>query len=174
MYATSRKKSAIVQKYIENCFTLDKKKFDIRFWVLVTNWNPLTLWCYEPYFRLCTEDHSLDQKSLANQFQHLCNRCVQVCMCVCACVRTYVLAYVCVCVFVCVCVTSFSTCVCCVQVCVCVRVCVFVMFSGGCVVWVWGVLCRGRVCGCGCGCGCRCECGLLGVGCVGERASLCV
>ena len=75
--ATSRKKSAIAQKYIENCFTLDKKKFDIRFWVLVTNWNPLTVWCYEPYFRLCTEDHSLDQKSLSNQFQHLCNRCVQ-------------------------------------------------------------------------------------------------
>ncbi len=61
-FATSRKKSAIAQKYIENCFTLDKKKFDIRFWVLVTNWNPLTLWCYEPYFRLCTEDHSLDME----------------------------------------------------------------------------------------------------------------
>lgn len=75
--ATSRKKSAIAQKYIENCFTLEKKKFDIRLWVLVTNWNPLTVWCYEPYFRLCTEDHSLDQKSLSNAFQHLCNRCVQ-------------------------------------------------------------------------------------------------
>ena len=54
--------AGIAQKYIENCLTLDKKKFDIRFWVLVTNWNPLTLWSYEPYFRLCTEDHSLDQK----------------------------------------------------------------------------------------------------------------
>ena len=54
--------AGIAQKDIENCLTLDKKKFDIRFWVLVTNWNPLTLWSYEPYFRLCTEDHSLDQK----------------------------------------------------------------------------------------------------------------
>ena len=76
-FATSRKKSAIAQKYIENCLTLDKKKFDIRFWVLVSNWNPLTVWCYEPYFRLCTEDHTLDRRSLSNQFQHLCNRCVQ-------------------------------------------------------------------------------------------------
>ena len=75
--ATSRKKSAIAQKYIENCLTLDKKKFDIRLWVLVTNWNPLTVWCYEPYIRLCTEDHSLSRQSLTNNFQHLCNRCVQ-------------------------------------------------------------------------------------------------
>ena len=45
--------------------------------MLVTNWNPLTLWCYQPYFRLCTEDCSLDRKSLSNQFQHLTNRAVQ-------------------------------------------------------------------------------------------------
>jgi len=76
-YATSRKKSAIVQKYVENCLLLDDKKFDIRAWVLVSNWNPLTLWMFEPYVRLCTDDHSLEPSSLDNKFAHLCNRCVQ-------------------------------------------------------------------------------------------------
>mmetsp|Transcript_2139 Transcript_2139/g.6520 ORF Transcript_2139/g.6520 Transcript_2139/m.6520 type:complete len:964 (+) Transcript_2139:305-3196(+) len=76
-YATSRKKSAIVQKYVENCLLLDDKKFDIRAWVLVSNWNPLTVWMFEPYIRLCTDDHSLEPESLENKFAHLCNRCVQ-------------------------------------------------------------------------------------------------
>ena len=49
-------------------------QFDIRAWVLVTSWNPLTVWMYEPYIRICTEAHSLDPKGLGNAFQHLCNR----------------------------------------------------------------------------------------------------
>ncbi|KAJ1479059.1 tubulin-tyrosine ligase/Tubulin polyglutamylase, partial [Baffinella frigidus] len=49
----------LVQKYVEPCLLLDEKKFDIRAWVLVTSWNPLTVWMYEPYIRLCTEKHSL-------------------------------------------------------------------------------------------------------------------
>lgn len=73
------KKSVVIQKYVEPCLLLDgARKFDIRAWVLVSNWNPLTVWMYEPYFRVCTEEHSLDAKSLANQYKHLCNRCVQV------------------------------------------------------------------------------------------------
>ena len=31
--------------------------------MLVTNWNPLTIWMYEPYIRICTEDHTLDPRS---------------------------------------------------------------------------------------------------------------
>ena len=69
----------VIQKYVEPCLLLaGARKFDIRAWVLVSNWNPLTVWMYEPYFRVCTEEHSLDAKSLANQYKHLCNRCVQV------------------------------------------------------------------------------------------------
>ena len=82
-YATGRKRAAIVQKYVETCLTLGEapgggkgRKFDIRCWVLVTNWNPLTVWTYEGYIRLCTNEHSLEAETLANQYAHLCNRCI--------------------------------------------------------------------------------------------------
>jgi tubulin monoglycylase TTLL3/8 len=72
------KKSVVVQKYVEPCLLLEgARKFDIRAWIVVTNWNPLTIWMYEPYFRVCTEEHSLEKKQLANHYRHLCNRCVQ-------------------------------------------------------------------------------------------------
>ena len=72
------KKSVVVQKYVEPWLLLEgARKFDIRAWILVTNWNPLTIWVYEPYFRVCTEEHSLDSKSIKTHYKHLCNRCVQ-------------------------------------------------------------------------------------------------
>lgn len=72
--ATSRKRGAIVQKYVENCLLLEGRKFDIRLWVVVSTWNPLTVWVYEPYIRICTDLHSLDSASLSNVYKHLCNR----------------------------------------------------------------------------------------------------
>lgn len=65
----------IVQKYIENTLIMKCRKFDIRQWVLVTSWNPLTIWSYaEPYIRFPASDFTYE--NLSNRYAHLSNNSV--------------------------------------------------------------------------------------------------
>ena len=65
----------IAQKYIENPLVVMKRKFDIRQWVLVTDFNPLTIWLYdECYIRFSAEDY--DAKNVNNKFIHLTNNSI--------------------------------------------------------------------------------------------------
>lgn len=64
----------MIQKYIENPLILNRRKFDIRQWVLVTDWNPLTVWIYDQcYIRLAIKEY--DPKTKDN-YAHLTNNCV--------------------------------------------------------------------------------------------------
>ena len=65
----------IVQKYIENPLIINKRKFDIRQWVLVTSLNPLVIWMWkEPYLRFGAEDYIMDD--LNNIYSHLTNNSI--------------------------------------------------------------------------------------------------
>ncbi|KAL4438623.1 hypothetical protein ABPG74_015521 [Tetrahymena malaccensis] len=65
----------VAQKYMENPLTINKKKFDIRQWVLVTEWNPLTIYFYDTcYIRVCFDEY--DPSDLQNKFAHLANNCI--------------------------------------------------------------------------------------------------
>eukprot|EP00440_Ansanella_granifera_P059211 gb/GFBE01064184.1/.p1 GENE.gb/GFBE01064184.1/~~gb/GFBE01064184.1/.p1 ORF type:complete len:820 (+),score=197.24 gb/GFBE01064184.1/:1-2460(+) len=65
----------IAQKYIENPLIIEKKKFDIRQWVLVTRWNPLAAWFYQDcYLRFSFADY--DPKKLKNKYAHLTNNSI--------------------------------------------------------------------------------------------------
>ena len=65
----------VVQKGIENPLIVCDRKFDIRVWVLVTDWNPLTVWIFkEPYIRFCVAEYDPKADSRKN---HLTNNSVQ-------------------------------------------------------------------------------------------------
>ncbi|CAD8134692.1 unnamed protein product [Paramecium pentaurelia] len=66
--------SFVIQKYIEQPFLINQRKFDIRVWVLVTQ----DLHCYffkEGYIRTSCENYTTDDVS--NQFIHLTNNAIQ-------------------------------------------------------------------------------------------------
>lgn len=74
---TGRYTQWIVQKYMENPLIVAQRKFDLRQWVVVTNWNPVTIYFYdECYARFSVEQYSTDVNDLSNSFIHLVNNSI--------------------------------------------------------------------------------------------------
>eukprot|EP00040_Diaphanoeca_grandis_P012494 m.63336 g.63336 ORF g.63336 m.63336 type:complete len:466 (+) comp23269_c1_seq1:185-1582(+) len=70
--------SYIVSLYIENPYLISKRKFDLRFYVLVTSFSPLTVWLYrEGFARFSGAIFTMDRNSIANNFIHLTNVAIQ-------------------------------------------------------------------------------------------------
>ncbi|CAH0371266.1 unnamed protein product [Pelagomonas calceolata] len=69
----------VAQKYVENSKLWDKRKFDLRCWVLLTGGgaSDFDAYIYEPlYARLCAKAWSLDDHLLLDEKRHLSNLAV--------------------------------------------------------------------------------------------------
>lgn len=66
----------ICQKYIEQPQLIHGYKFDIRQWVLVTDWNPLTIYIWQqPYLRFAGQKYD-DSLSSLSEYMHLVNNSI--------------------------------------------------------------------------------------------------
>ena len=66
----------VIQKYIERPLLINKRKFDIRMWVLVTQEMQGYLYT-QGYLRTSSEEFTLDKDSLGSEYVHLTNNAVQ-------------------------------------------------------------------------------------------------
>lgn len=64
----------VISEYIQNPHLINKKKYDLRVYVLVTSYDPLMIYVYnEGLCRFATQDYSVDPDSLKDKFVHLTN-----------------------------------------------------------------------------------------------------
>eukprot|EP00752_Nemacystus_decipiens_P018709 g16773.t1 len=70
--------SYVVQRYISNPYLVGGKKFDLRIYVLVTSFRPLTVYIYRDGFaKFSSARFSTDHAHLQNELMHLTNHAVQ-------------------------------------------------------------------------------------------------
>jgi tubulin polyglutamylase TTLL9 len=68
----------VVQRYVANPLLVGGKKFDLRIYVLVTSYSPLTAYLYRTDFaRFTPHRYSSDPDDIANNFIHLTNVAIQ-------------------------------------------------------------------------------------------------
>eukprot|EP00924_Labyrinthula_sp_SR-Ha-C_P011373 augustus_masked-scaffold_36-processed-gene-2.34-mRNA-1 protein AED:0.33 eAED:0.33 QI:0/-1/0/1/-1/1/1/0/889 len=71
-------KSQVIQRYISNPLLLNKRKFDLRLYVLITSLAPLKVYLHdEGFIRTCFEEFSVDLFNLGNKLVHLTNTSIQ-------------------------------------------------------------------------------------------------
>jgi len=65
----------LVQKYVENPFLIDKKKFDVRIYVVIKGVDPVEAYiCEEGLARFCTHNYKAPEyNNLRNLYMHLTN-----------------------------------------------------------------------------------------------------
>lgn len=65
----------LVQRYIKTPLTIDKKKFDLRLYVLLKGYDPVEAYlCEEGLARFCTENYRYPTKeNIKNMYMHLTN-----------------------------------------------------------------------------------------------------
>eukprot|EP00035_Acanthoeca_spectabilis_P014073 m.267058 g.267058 ORF g.267058 m.267058 type:complete len:469 (+) comp16040_c0_seq8:239-1645(+) len=74
--SADKRDAYIVQEYISNPYLIGGKKFDLRFYVLVTSYSPMEVWLYRQGFaRFSGYQFSMD--NIADSFVHLTNVAVQ-------------------------------------------------------------------------------------------------
>ena len=64
----------VISRYIDKPLLIGGKKFDLRIYVLVTNYRPLKVWLSTLGFaRFCNEKYSSDASEMNNMTMHLTN-----------------------------------------------------------------------------------------------------
>ncbi|KRX10741.1 hypothetical protein PPERSA_12362 [Pseudocohnilembus persalinus] len=73
---TNKIRKYVIQKYIEQPYLINERKFDIRIWAIVTQDMNLLVF-REGYIRTASHQYSVSDQSIANPYIHLTNNAIQ-------------------------------------------------------------------------------------------------
>lgn len=74
MQTQMMREAYVISRYIDKPLLIGGKKFDLRIYVLVTNYRPLKVWLSSLGFaRFCNEKYSSDASEMNNMTMHLTN-----------------------------------------------------------------------------------------------------